>query len=110
MDSASPELGRARHAVRVAHSRLMDRLQGLLNRYGASLQENIITQREGRYVIPVRVSERSRVAGIVHDMSSSGQTVFIEPLEIVEAANAWREAQVAEQHEVERILLALSAA
>lgn len=108
MDSASPELARARSVVRITHSRLMDRLQGLVSKYGPALQENIITQREGRYVIPVRVGERSRVAGIVHDTSSSGQTVFVEPLEIVEAANRWRETQIDEQHEVERVLLELS--
>jgi DNA mismatch repair protein MutS2 len=110
MDSASPELGRLRAEVRVAHNRLLDRLNGLLNKHGAAVQESIITQRGGRYVIPIKVGERARVPGIVHDSSASGQTLFVEPLEAVELANRWRKAQIDEQHEVERILLALSAA
>src|SRR5207342_1462825 len=76
---------------------------------GSALQEPIITLRNGRYVIPVKAEARSRVKGIVHDASGSGQTLFVEPLVIVELGNAWREAQAAEREEVERILDELSA-
>lgn len=109
LDSASPTLGSLRAEVRIAHNRLLERLNGLLQKYGSAIQEAIVTQREGRYVIPVRIGERSQVAGIVHDTSSSGQTLFVEPLEAVELANRWRRLQLDEQHEVERILLELSA-
>ena len=76
---------------------------------GSALQEPIVTLRNGRYVVPVKAEARSRVKGIVHDASGSGQTLFIEPLVAVELGNAWREAQVAEREEVERILDELSA-
>ena len=76
---------------------------------GAALQEPIVTLRNGRYVVPVKAEARSRVKGIVHDASGSGQTLFIEPLVVVELGNAWREAQVAEQEEIARILDELSA-
>jgi len=110
LDAASPELGRIRRAVRVAHSRLMDRLKSFLagGRYSSALQENIITIRDGRYVLPVRSDARGVVRGIVHDTSSSGQTLFMEPFDVVELNNRWREEQLAEQHEVERILDVLS--
>src|SRR6185503_258338 len=75
---------------------------------GSALQEPIVTLRNGRYVVPVKAEARSRVKGIVHDASGSGQTLFIEPLVVVELGNAWREAQAAEQEEVERILDELS--
>lgn len=111
LDGASPELGRIRKAVRIAHSRLMDRLNSFItgNRYGSALQENIITIRDGRYVIPVRSDARNVVKGIVHDTSSSGQTLFVEPFDVVEMNNRWREEQLAEQREIERILDMLSA-
>ena len=76
---------------------------------GSALQEPIVTLRNGRYVVPVKAEARSRVKGIVHDASGSGQTLFIEPLVAVELGNAWREAQVAEAEEIARILDELSA-
>ena len=76
---------------------------------GSALQEPIVTLRNGRYVVPVKAEARGRVKGIVHDASGSGQTLFIEPLVVVELGNAWREAQVAEAEEVARILDELSA-
>jgi DNA mismatch repair protein MutS2 len=111
LDSASPRLGGLRQAVRVAYDRLRRRLDALVQTETASgaLQEPIITLRNGRYVLPVRAEARSRVKGIVHDASGSGQTLFVEPLVAVELGNAWREAQVAERAEVERILDELSA-
>jgi DNA mismatch repair protein MutS2 len=110
LDSASPRLGGLRAAVRVAFDRLKRRLDSLVgSELGGALQDPIITLRNGRYVVPVKAEARSRVKGIVHDASGSGQTLFIEPLVAVELGNAWREAQVAEKEEVERILDELSA-
>jgi len=111
LDSASPELARIRKAVRTAHSRLMDRLNSFLagGRFSSALQENIITIRQGRYVLPVRSDARNVVRGIVHDTSSSGQTLFIEPFDVVELNNRWREEQLAETREIERVLDDLSA-
>jgi len=110
LDTASPALGGMRRAVRIAHERLRSRLDALVHSDVASaLQEPIITLRNGRYVVPVRAEARSRVKGIVHDQSGSGQTVFVEPLIAVEMSNAWREAELAAQAEEERVLDELSA-
>ena len=110
LDTASPRLGGLRAAVRVAYDRLRRRLDALVGaELGNALQEPIVTLRNGRYVVPVKAEARSRVKGIVHDASGSGQTLFVEPLVAVELGNAWREAQVAEREEIERILDELSA-
>jgi DNA mismatch repair protein MutS2 len=110
LDTASPRLGGIRAAVRVAYDRLRRRLDALVGtELGNALQEPIVTLRNGRYVVPVKAEARSRVKGIVHDASGSGQTLFVEPLVAVELGNAWREAQVAEQEEIARILDELSA-
>ena len=111
LDTASPRLGGLRAAVRVAFDRLKRRLDSLVGstELGSALQEPIVTLRNGRYVVPVKAEAKGRVKGIVHDASGSGQTLFIEPLVVVELGNAWREAQVAEREEVERILDELSA-
>jgi len=110
LDTASPRLGGLRAAVRVAYDRLRRRLDSLVgSELGGALQDPIITLRNGRYVVPVKAEARARVKGIVHDASGSGQTLFIEPLVAVELGNAWREAQVAEREEIERILDELSA-
>ena len=110
LDTASPRLGGLRAAVRVAYDRLRRRLDALVgSELGNALQDPIITLRNGRYVVPVKAEARSRVKGIVHDASGSGQTLFIEPLVAVELGNAWREAQVAEAEEIARILDELSA-
>jgi DNA mismatch repair protein MutS2 len=110
LDTASPRLGGLRRAVRVAYERLRSRLDQFIHsgELGTSLQEPIITLRGGRYVIPIRADAKSRVKGIVHDASGSGQTLFVEPLIAVELGNAWRQAQVAERAEIERILDELS--
>ena len=110
LDTASPELSKIRRDIRVAHSRLMDRLNSLLTsgRLGGAVQDALITMRDGRYVIPVRADSRSQVPGVVHDTSASGQTLFVEPLAVVELNNKWREAQIEEQHEIDRILDVLS--
>ncbi len=104
LDTASPELGRIRQQLKEAHERLLERLRRFLAEHQEALQESYYTVREGRYVVPVRADRRASVPGIVHDVSGSGQTVFIEPLEIFELNNRWRELQAAEAHEVERIL------
>ncbi len=110
LDTASPRLGGLRAAVRVAYDRLRRRLDALVGaELGSALQEPIVTLRNGRYVVPVKAEARSRVKGIVHDASGSGQTLFVEPLVAVELGNAWREAQVAEHEEIARILDELSA-
>lgn len=111
LDGASAGLGRIRQAVRIAHSRLQDRLQHFVsgNRHSSALQENIITMRDGRYVVPVRSEARGLIKGIVHDTSASGQTLFVEPFDIVELNNRWREQQLEEQREIDRILDAITA-
>jgi DNA mismatch repair protein MutS2 len=110
LDTASAELGRIRRDVRVAHSRLMERLNALVSggKYASVLQDSIVTTRDGRYVVPVRADARAQLQGVVHDTSASGQTLFVEPFEIVELNNRWRERQLDEQHEIDRILDALS--
>ena len=110
LDTASPRLGGLRAAVRVAYDRLRRRLDSLVAaELGSALQEPIVTLRNGRYVVPVKAEARARVKGIVHDASGSGQTLFIEPLVIVELGNTWRESQIAEAEEIARILDELSA-
>jgi DNA mismatch repair protein MutS2 len=110
LDTASPRLGGLRAAVRMTYDRLRRRLDTLVgSELGGALQEPIVTLRNGRYVVPVRADARSRVKGIVHDASGSGQTLFVEPLVIVELGNAWREAQAAVEEEEGRILDELSA-
>lgn len=110
LDGASPLLSQLRRAVRVAHSRLMDRLNSFVSggRFGSALQENIITIRDGRYVVPVKAEARGLIRGIVHDTSASGHTLFIEPFDVVDLNNRWREQQLAEEREIERILDDLS--
>jgi len=110
LDRASARLGSLRANLRAAQARLQQRLDGLVRSPDLLrlLQDPIVTQRGGRYVVPVKAEYRAAVKGIVHDQSASGQTVFIEPLEIMEANNALREAELAERLEVERILDELS--
>jgi DNA mismatch repair protein MutS2 len=110
LDKASPELGRLRSELRVAHERLLARMQKLLNneKIAPYLQESLVTQREGRYVIPLRADAKGRVKSVVHDVSSSGATLFVEPLQVVDLNNTWRELQVAEREEERRILTELS--
>jgi DNA mismatch repair protein MutS2 len=110
LDSASDTLSRVRRELRDAHSRLMDRLQRIVTSQGNAqfLQEPIVTQRQGRYVIPLRAEFKGRIPGLIHDQSGSGATLFIEPMAVVELNNKWREAQLAEEEEVRRILVALT--
>jgi DNA mismatch repair protein MutS2 len=110
LDSASVKLAHIRAEIKVAHERLLARLTRILNdpKNAPHLQENIITQRNGRYVIPLRAESRSRMRAIIHDQSSSGATVFVEPLVVVELNNAWHELQLAERDEERRILTELT--
>jgi DNA mismatch repair protein MutS2 len=110
LDRASPRLGSLRAALRAAQARLQQRLDGLLRspELARALQEQLVTQRGGRYVVPVKAEMRGAVKGIVHDQSASGATVFIEPLEILEANNALREAELTERAEVQHVLDQLS--
>ncbi len=111
LDSASPKLASLRAQVRVAHERLMARLQKYVTdaQSVSMLQEALITQRDGRYVIPLRAEFKGRIKAIVHDQSSSGATLFVEPLAVVELNNAFRELQLAERDEERRVLAELSA-
>jgi DNA mismatch repair protein MutS2 len=111
LDSASPKLQSIRSEVKVSHDRLMSKLQRLINdsHTAPMLQESIITQRNGRYVIPLRAEFKSRLKSIVHDQSASGSTLFVEPLAVVELNNHWHELQLAEQDEIRRILAEISA-
>ncbi len=110
LDSASDALMRIRRELREAHAHLMERLQRIIgtSTNAQFLQEAIITQRQGRYVIPLRAEFKGRIPGLIHDQSGSGATLFIEPLAVVDLNNRWREAQLAEQEEIQRILAALT--
>ncbi|MBI4318010.1 MAG: endonuclease MutS2 [Chloroflexi bacterium] len=112
LDGASPILRRLRAEVKLAHRRLLDRLESLISSgsYRNVIQEPIITLRQGRYVIPIKTDFKGQFRGIVHDQSASGATVFVEPLETVDVNNRWRELQIEEQREIQRILRNLSAA
>ncbi|MEP7284144.1 MAG: endonuclease MutS2 [Chloroflexota bacterium] len=110
LDTASPRLAIIRRDLRVSFDRLQTRLMSLVNNPNNArfLQEQLITQRHGRYVIPLRAEFKGRIPGIVHDQSSSGATVFVEPLATVELNNTWRELQLEEENEIRRILQALT--
>ena len=110
MDSASPKLAQVRRDEKIAHDRLMSRLERMVNdaRTAPMLQESLITQRNGRYVIPLRAEFKGKVKSIVHDQSASGATLFVEPLVIVDLNNEWHRLQLVERDEVRRILAELS--
>lgn len=110
-DNASPELKSIRRKMRVQESRIREQLDRMLHSQGYKniLQEAIVTQRNGRFVVPVKSEHRSEVAGMVHDTSSSGATVFIEPAAVVEANNEIKVLKARERDEIERILTELSA-
>ena len=109
-DEASPELADIRRKIRATNNKIKDTLQSYVG--GARLkflQENIVTMRNGRYVVPVKAEYRNEMKGLVHDTSSSGATLFVEPMAVVDANNELKSLASAEEHEIERILAALSA-
>src|SRR5688572_9483017 len=108
LDSASPKLGALRREIKIARDRLMSRLQKYLTDSGNKLQEPIITQRDGRYVIPLRAEFKGQIKAVVHDQSASGATLFVEPLPVVELNNKVRELELQERDEERRILYQLS--
>lgn len=111
LDSASDELASIRRRLRSAQARAAERIRRYTQSsdYSDALQEPIVTSRGGRFVVPVRADRRSQLPGMVHDTSASGQTLFVEPTEMVELNNQVRELEAAEQHEIERILRWLTA-
>ena len=110
LDNASPVLHNLRQEVRQAQNRLNEIMERNLRRLQRAevVQEPLITQRNGRMVLLIKSEMRYRVPGIVHDVSDSGATVFVEPIPAIEVGNRWRESRLAEAREVERILRQLS--
>ena len=110
-DGASPALSDIRRKMRAANAKIRDVLQRMISSPTQSklLQEPIITQRGGRYVVPVKSEHKADVGGLVHDISSSGATLFIEPMPVVALNNDLRELEAKEKKEIERILMELSA-
>jgi DNA mismatch repair protein MutS2 len=107
-DDASPELRRLRRELRSGRERIAAEIARVARASGEHLQEQFVTERDGRPVLAVKAGSRSGVPGIVHDSSGSGQTLFVEPLAVVELNNRLAEAAGAEREEVERILRELS--
>ena len=110
-DNASPELADIRRHKRSAAAKGRQILQKIISSqsYSKVLQETIITQRDGRFVVPVKAEFRGSMPGLVHDVSSSGATIFVEPMGVVQANNELKELEAKEKKEIERILRALSA-
>ena len=109
-DAASPELADIRRHIRASASKVRDILQRLISSSQSKyLQESIITMRSGRYVVPVKSECKNEIPGLVHDVSGSGGTFFIEPMAVVKTNNELRELQSREEKEIERILRELSA-
>ena len=108
-DEASPALAEIRRKVRIANNKIKETLQSYVG--GARLkylQENLVTMRNGRYVVPVKAEYRNEIKGLVHDTSASGATLFVEPISVVEANNELKTLAAEEEREIERILSALS--
>ena len=110
LDGASETLSRIRSEMKVTHARLMERLSRYLNDPNSAhmLQEALITQRGGRYVLPLKSEFKGRIKAIIHDQSASGATLFIEPIAVVEWNNKYRELELQERDEVLRVLRELS--
>jgi len=109
-DQASPALADIRRQMRVQSAKIKDSLQKIISSstYAKYLQEQIITIRQGRYVVPVKSEHKNNIPGLVHDVSATGSTYFIEPVSAVSANNALRELELEEQKEIERILFAFT--
>ncbi|MFC1872726.1 endonuclease MutS2 [Chloroflexota bacterium] len=111
LGTASPGLAAARREMASIRGQLLEKLNSLIQapHWSKVLQEPLITERQGRYVIPIKIENRNEVRGIVHDISNTGATIFIEPASMVGLGNALRESMIAEKHEIEKILGRLSA-
>ncbi len=109
-DNASSLLKSIRRQIRIKNEAIKDKLDSMITSktYQKYLQESIVTIRQGRYVLPVKNENRASVPGLVHDMSSSGATAFIEPMAIVELNNQLKELEIQERDEIDRILIYLS--
>ncbi len=109
-DEASPALADIRRRIRIESNRIKETLQKYIagGSYSKYLQENIVTMRNGRYVVPVRAEHKNEIKGMIHDTSTSGSTIFVEPSAVVDANNEIRILETKEQHEIERILAELS--
>lgn len=109
LDEASPDLARARRTKRSTAVRLTERIQSYTSgRTRELLSDPIVTQRQGRYVVPVKAEHRGKIKGFVHDTSATGQTLYIEPEDVAQLGNSLREAEALERAEIERILRDLS--
>jgi DNA mismatch repair protein MutS2 len=111
LDRASPALRRIRRSLVAAQSEARDRISAILNgaKYAKIIQDRVVTIRDGRFVIPIKAEFAGAMPSIVHDTSSSGQTLFVEPLAALESNNRVRTLQIEEEREVQRVLQALSA-
>ena len=109
-DDASPGLKHVRRSIKQTNDRIHSQLSSMVNSasIGSMLQDNLITMRGGRYCLPVKAEYRSQVAGMIHDQSSSGSTLFIEPMAVVKLNNDLRELAAKEKEEIEKILADLS--
>src|SRR5258706_12231634 len=107
-DRASPELARIRRELAQARSRITRSLEAVMRRSSEAIQEHLVTVRNDRFVIPVRADHRARINGVAHGSSSSGATIFVEPLETIESNNELQSLREAEQPEIAEILFALS--
>jgi DNA mismatch repair protein MutS2 len=107
-DDASPTLKSIRRSIRVANDRIHSELSSILNSSRTMLQDNIITMRNGRYCLPVRAEFKGQFQGMIHDQSSTGSTLFVEPMAIVRLNNELKEFSIKEQEEIEKILADLS--
>ncbi len=109
-DDASPTLRSIRRNMKLTNERIRSQLSSMVNsqNVGSKLQDNIITMRNGRYCLPVKAEYRSQVQGMIHDQSSSGSTLFIEPMAVVKLNNDLRELEAKEKEEIDRILAELS--
>jgi DNA mismatch repair protein MutS2 len=107
-DSASPELARLRREINNQRGRLMKSLESVIRNSGDAIQDAIVTVRNERYVIPVKADFRGKVGGVAHGFSSSGATVFVEPLDSIEANNELQNLKGKEEREISRILFALT--
>ncbi len=107
-DDASPGLRHVRRSMKVLGDRVHSQLNALLNSNRSYLQDSVITMRDGRYCLPVKAEHKSQVSGMVHDQSSTGSTLFIEPMAIIQLNNELRELEIQEKKEIEAVLADLS--